>query len=119
MTDVSEFVKDVAVRAGHTLWQTFAAAVAVFWAGAGLHVQDLTTMDAWHKVLVGLIAAATASAASTVKTLAGGAKVVDVTPASVAPVDAAPVVSDSMDDDVAGNTVADHDDAPEAAEAVQ
>lgn len=74
-SEVETFVRDLATRALHTFWQTFTAGVAVEWAGAGLDVNTLTSLSAWHKVLLMLIAAATAAALSTVKSLAANTTV--------------------------------------------
>ena len=69
---VSSFVTDLAKRAGHTFWQTFLAALAVLWASSGLNVSDLVHVSALHRLAIGVIAAAVASALSTVKTLTVG-----------------------------------------------
>jgi len=74
-SEVETFVRDLATRALHTFWQTFTAGIAVEWAGSGLDVNTLTTLSAWHKVLLMLIAAAAAAALSTVKSLAANTTV--------------------------------------------
>lgn len=71
---IQSYVRDVAIRALHTFWQTFSASLLVVWAGSGLNVADLVHISAWHKLAVAVIAAAGAAALSTVKSLAVGGK---------------------------------------------
>jgi hypothetical protein len=60
-TDVSKFVKDLAERSFHTLWQAVAASFVVLYAASGLNVSNLVTLSglekAWSSVAIGVGAA--------------------------------------------------------------
>jgi len=51
-TDVEAFLGDLARRAVNTFWQSASSTAAVLWAGTGLNVADLSTVDGLHKAIV-------------------------------------------------------------------
>jgi hypothetical protein len=93
---IQAYVRDVALRAAHTFWQTFTASLAVLWAASGLNVSDLVTVSAAHKLAAAVLAAAGASALSTLKSLAAG-----VAPGIVADADVPAIEPSALEQQVA------------------
>lgn len=71
-TEVAAFLADLAERAASTFWQTSAATAAILWAGTGLHVHDLLTVDGLHKAVVAVGGGAAAAGFSAVKSMVRG-----------------------------------------------
>lgn len=60
-------VRDAAVRAFHTLWQSFGASLTVAYAASGLHVSQITDVSSAKRFAVAAAAAVVAALLSTVK----------------------------------------------------
>jgi hypothetical protein len=69
-------VKDLAVRAVHTFWQSFLAVIGVTWAASGLDISQITDIESAKKFALAALAAVGAAllsaVKSTIKTLTSG-----------------------------------------------
>jgi hypothetical protein len=61
-------LKDLALRALHTFWQSFLAVIGVTWAASGLNVSQITSVDSAKRFVLAALIAVAAAALSAVKT---------------------------------------------------
>ncbi len=61
-------VKDLAVRALHTFWQSFVAVIGVTWAASGLNISQITGVDSAKRFGLAALVALAAAGLSAVKT---------------------------------------------------
>lgn len=61
-------LRDVAVRAWHTFYQSFVAALGVVWAASGIDVSQIVDVSSAKKVALSAVTAVVAAAASALKT---------------------------------------------------
>ena len=95
-------LRDLALRALHTFWQSFVAIIGVTYAASGLNVGQIVDVDSAKRFALALLAAVAAAALSAVKTTVksltlggpvsdtGTGTTADVVPAPEAPVSATP-----------------------------
>lgn len=62
-------LRDLALRAFHTFWQTFTAVFGGLYVASGLDVTQVVDVDSGKRFLAGVVAAAGAAALSATKTV--------------------------------------------------
>ena len=87
-------LRDLALRALHTFWQSFVAVVGVTYAASGLNVGQIVDVDSAKRFALALLAAVGAAALSalktTIKNLTSTGAVTDTGPGTTADVVPAP-----------------------------